>query len=284
MSERREYPAGVPCWVDTDRPDPEAALGFYEGLFGWEFEDRMPADAPGRYFIAELGGRAVAAVGSRPGGAPETPPAWNTYIAVDSADDAAAKVDGAGGSVVMAPFDVLDAGRMAVCADPSGAGFCVWQANETRGAEVVNEPGAWVFSELNTRDPERARDFYRTVFGWEAKAIEVGDGGAFTLWVLSGYGDFLERGDPDLRRRQAADRAPPGFEDAVATLGALTDNGPSHWGITFGIDDADAAAERAVELGGAVEVAPFDAGPTRTAVLSDPQGARFAVSKYDPRG
>jgi len=150
--ERDAYPPGVPCWVDTAQPDPEAAVRFYGGLFGWEFEDRMPADSPGRYFVARLQGRDVAAVGSQSEGAP--PDAmWNTYIGVASADDTAVQVKAAGGTTLMDPFDVLDAGRTGVFADPAGAVFCLWQPNQHRGAQLVNEPNTWNWSDLNTRDP-----------------------------------------------------------------------------------------------------------------------------------
>ena len=141
MLERSEYPPGVPCWVDTAQPDPEAAARFYGGLFGWEFEDQMPSDAPGNYFMARLHGRDVAAVGSQPDGAPPTP-VWSTYIAVDSADDAAAEITKAGGSTLAEPFDIFDSGRMGWFTDPEGAGFGVWQPNQHRGAAVVNEPGS----------------------------------------------------------------------------------------------------------------------------------------------
>jgi uncharacterized protein len=285
--ERDGYPAGVPCWVDTGQPDPEAAVEFYGGLFGWEFEDRMPADSPGRYFVAQLRGRDVAAVGSQPEQAPPTP-GWNTYVWVDSADDATAKVKAAGGNALMEPFDVLDAGRMAVLTDPEGAVFCVWQAKEHKGAQLVNEPGTWNFSELNTRDPEGAKAFYGTVFGWEAETLDSGEGQT-TMWRLPGYGDFLERRDPDLRRRMAADGAPEGFEDAVAWLIPMTsdqypDDVPPHWNVTFAVDDADAVADRAAKLGGQVRVPPFDAPFVRMTVVSDPQGAAFTASKYVPGG
>lgn len=285
MLERDGYPAGVPCWVDTGQPDPEAAVRFYRGLFGWEFEDRMPADSPGRYFVARLRGRAVAAVGSQPEAAPPTP-VWNTYIWVDSADQAAAKVKAAGGNALMEPFDVLDAGRMGVLSDPSGAVFCVWQAKESKGAQLVNEPGTWNFSELNTRDPEGAKAFYGAVFGWEADTLDLGEGDT-TMWRLPGYGDFLEKNDPDLRRRLATDGASEGFEDAVAWLLPMTsdqfpDDVPPHWSITFAVDDTDEVVDRAAELGGTVMVPPFDAPFVRMAVLSDPQGAVFTVSKYEP--
>jgi uncharacterized protein len=285
--ERDGYPAGVPCWVDTGQPDPEAAVEFYGGLFGWEFEDRMPADSPGRYFVAQLRGRDVAAVGSQPEQAPPTP-GWNTYVWVDSADDTTAKVKAAGGNALMEPFDVLDAGRMAVLTDPESAVFCVWQAKEHKGAQLVNEPGTWNFSELNTRDPEGAKAFYGTVFGWEAEILDYGDGQT-TMWRLPGYGDFLERRDPDLRRRMAADGAPEGFEDAVAWLIPMTsdqypDDVPPHWNVTFAVDDADAVADRAAKLGGQVRVPPFDAPFVRMTVVSDPQGAAFTASKYVPGG
>ena len=282
MLERDGYPAGVPCWVDTAQPDPHVAVEFYGALFGWEFEDRMPAEAPGHYFVARLEGRDVAAVGSQPDGAPPAA-VWNTYIWVESADQTAAKAVAAGGQVVAEPFDVLDAGRMAVLRDPTGAVFSVWQAKAHRGAQLVNQAGTWNFSDLNTREVDRAKAFYGAVFGWEADRIDIGDG-YLTMWRLPGYGDFLERRDPDLRRRQAADGAPPGFEDAVAWLNdELPADAPPHWAITFAVDDADGIAERAAELGGTVVMPPFDAGPTRVAVINDPQGATFSVSKYEPR-
>lgn len=285
MLERDGFPPGVPCWVDTAQPDPQAAVGFYGDLFGWTFTDRMPAGAPGRYFVATLRGRDVAAVGSGADDAPPTP-VWSTYVSVDSADDAAAKVKDAGGSLLTAPFDVLDAGRMAVCCDPSGAVFSVWQANEHKGAQLVNEPGTWNWSDLNTRDPERSKPFYRAVFGWEASTVDFG-GFEGTMWRLPGYADFLEQGDPDLRRRHAGFGAPEGFSDAIGWMMPMTsdrfpDDVPPHWSVTFAVDDTDAIAQRTTELGGSVVIAPFDADVVRIAVLSDPQGAVFSVNTFDP--
>jgi predicted enzyme related to lactoylglutathione lyase len=285
LLERDGYPPGVPCWVDTGQPDPEAAIAFYGDLFGWEFEERTPAGAPQRYFVAQLRGRDVAGVGSQPEGAPPTP-VWNTYIWVESADEAAAKTKDAGGSVLLGPFDASDAGRMGVFSDPSGAVFCVWQAKEHKGAQLVNEPGTWNFSELNTRDPEGAKAFYGAVFGWKVSPLDA-QGGDFGFWRVDGYGDFLEQRDPKVRQRQADVSAPEGFEDAVAWLVPMTseqfsDDTPPHWSITFAVDDADAIAERAAKLGGAVLVPPLDAPWVRTTVLSDPQGAVFTASKFVP--
>src|SRR5215211_4651879 len=141
MPARDGYPPGVPCWVDTSQPDPDAAARFYGGLFGWEFEDAMPPGSDGQYLIARRRGGEVAAVTSRPeGAAPQA--VWNTYIWVESADEAAAKAREAGGSVLAEPFDVMDAGRMAVLADREGAAVCVWQAKQHRRARIVNEHGA----------------------------------------------------------------------------------------------------------------------------------------------
>jgi predicted enzyme related to lactoylglutathione lyase len=278
--ERDGYPPGVPCWIDTSQPDPEAAVAFYSGLFGWDFEDVMPPGSPGAYFIGRLRGGDVAAVGSQPEGAPSMA-VWNTYIWVESADDAAAKVVEAGGRVVAQPFDVMDAGRMAVVTDPEGAAFCVWQARQHRGARIVNEPGSLNFNSLNTRDPEGARAFYGSVFGWETLGLD----GGVQMWRLRGYGDFLEQSDPGLLERMAESDAPAGFEDVVAALSPIADDQPdvpAHWGVTFAVDDADATAERAAQLGGTVLVPPFDAPWVRMTVLADPQGATFIASRFVP--
>jgi predicted enzyme related to lactoylglutathione lyase len=255
-------------------------VAFYSGLFGWDFDDAMPPGSPAQYFIARLRGGDVAAVGSQPAGGPSMA-AWNTYIWVESADETAAKVLDAGGRVVTQPFDVMDAGRMAVLTDPEGAAFCVWQAKEHKGARIVNEPGSLNFNGLNTRDPERAKSFYGAVFGWETLGLE---GGA-QMWRLQGYGDFLEQSDPGLGKRMADSGAPAGFEDVVAVLNPIADDQPdvpAHWGVTFAVDDADATAARAAQLGGQVVVAPFDAPWVRMTVIADPQGATFTASKFVP--
>jgi uncharacterized protein len=278
MPERHGYIPGVPCCMDTNQPDPEAAVDFYSGLFGWEFEDAMPPESEGKYFIARLHGGEVAAVGGLPESAPPVA-TWDTYISVDSADETSSKVRDAGGGVVREPFDVMDAGRTAVFTDPEGAVFCVWQAKRHIGARVINEPGSLNFNGLNTRDVEGAKSFYGSVFGWETLGLE---GGA-ELWTLPGYGDSLERDDPDLRKRVAEVGGPAGFEDVVASINPIADDQPdvpAHWSVTFAVDDADASAEKAIELGGKVAVPPFDAPWVRMTVLTDPQGATFIASKF----
>jgi uncharacterized protein len=280
MPERDGYIPGVPCWVDTSQPDPEAAVDFYRGLFGWEFEDVMPSGSQRKYFIARLRGGAVAAVSSIPESAPPDA-TWDTYIWVDSADETASKVRAAGGGIVREPFDVPGAGRTAVCTDPEGAVFCVWQAYGHKGARIVNEPGSVNFNDLYTRDVEGAKSFYGAVFGWETLGLP----GGFEMWTLAGYGDYLERGDPDIRKRLSEIGGEPGFEDVVASLNPIADDQPevtAHWGLTFAVDDADAIAAKAAELGGTVVVPPFDAPWVRMTILTDPQGATFTASKFVP--
>ena len=280
MSERDGYIPGVPSWLDTSQPDPEAAVSFYSGLFGWEFEDVMPAGSDGKYFIARLRGLDVAAVGSIPEGAPPMA-MWNTYILVESADETASKVRDAGGTVAMEPFDVMNAGRMAVFMDPEGAAFCVWEAREHKGAQIVNEHGSVNFNSLNTRNAEDAKRFYNSVFGWQTIAL----GGDAEMWTLPGYGDYLERDNPDLRKQMAQAGGPEGFEDVVAAINPIPDDQPDtppHWSVTFAVDDADAAASKATELGGTVIVPPFDAPWVRMTVIGDPQGATFIASKFAP--
>ena len=279
MPERDGYIPGVPCWIDTSHPDPEAAVDFYSGLFGWEFEDVMPPDSSGKYFIARKRGGDVAAVGSQPEGAPPAA-TWNTYIWVESADETASKARDAGGQVVMEPFDVMHAGRMAVLTDPEGAAICIWQANEHRGARIVNEDGSLNFNGLNTRDANGAKSFYGSVFGWRTLELSGGE-----MWTLPGYGDFLEKDNPGLRKQVAEAGGPEGFEDVVAALNPVADGQPDtppHWSVTFGVDDADATAERAAELGGQVIAPPFDAPWVRMTVIADPQGASFIASKFVP--
>lgn len=149
------------------------------------------------------------------------------------------------------------------------------------GAEIVNQPGALNFNDLNTRDPEVAKAFYGSVFGWGT----LDTGGESAMWTLPGYGEHLERLDPGVRRRHAESGAPPGFTDVVATLTPIGEGEvrtAPHWGVSFSVADADATAERAAELGGEVLVPPFDVPWVRMTVISDPQGATFTASQFTP--
>src|SRR3954451_13393388 len=275
MPDRDGYIAGVPCWVDTSQPDPDAAARFYSALFGWETENAMPADAPAPYYMARIRGRDVAAISSQnePGA-----PSWMTYVQVDSADDTATKVREAGGTVVSEPYDVFDSGRMAIFADPQGAVFSVWQPNQHLGSRVVNEHDSVNFNDLHTTDLEGATAFYGAVFGWGL--LEMGPTGG--AWTLPGYGDHLEELNPGTRERFGEMGAPGGFIDAVASVRPAEEGASAHWSVTWGVDDADAIAARAEELGGRVVTAPHDAPWVRTTGLADPQGATFTASQFVP--
>ncbi len=279
MAERDGYIPGVPCWIDTSQPDPDAACSFYGGLFGWEFEDAMPPGSPGKYFMARIRGGDVAAIGSVPDGAPPAA-MWNTYIWVDNADETAAKARAAGGGVATAPFDVMDAGRMAVLTDPEGAAFCIWQPRSHKGARFVNEHGSLNFNTLTTRHRAAAEAFYGAVFGWKTLAIPAG-----VMWTLPGYGDHLEQKTPGLREQMAQMGAPGGFIDVVAALNPIADGDSgttAHWGVTFAVDDAAAVAAKARELGGHVVSGPIDAPWAKVAVINDAQGASFTASQFVP--
>ncbi len=260
MSERDSYPPGVPSWVDTLQPEPAEAISFYGRLFGWESigPGEMPGDPPGEYFVACLRGRDVAGVGSQPADAPA---AWNTHVSVQSVDAAADAAVRAGGQVLLAPFDAPPAARMAVLSDPSGAVLCVWESRERKGAQLINEPGAWAMSVLHTRDPDACGSFYHGLFGWEVEPFEMG----MNLFRLPGY----VGGEPQQ----------PVPRDLVGVMAPIADDtAESHWSVDFWVHDADAAAETAVGAGGSVLAGPFDAGGLHQVVLADPSGAAFSVT------
>jgi uncharacterized protein len=167
-----------------------------------------------------------------------------------------------------------------VLAAPEGATFCVWQANQHKGARIVNEHGSLNFNTLSTGDAQGAKSFYRSVFGWET--LDLGGGGGGQMWTRPGYGDYLEGLTPGLREGMKEMGAPEGFEDVVAALNPITGDESPAWGVTFAVDDADAAAAKASELGGRVIAPPFDAPWVRMTVLADPQGATFIASKFVP--
>jgi predicted enzyme related to lactoylglutathione lyase len=258
MSERTSYAPGTPCWVDLGTPDIDAAAAFYGGLFGWSAEEGENAEQTGGYRQAELRGKPVA--GMMPLMQEGQPPAWTTYVSVEDADATADKVRDAGGQVFAEPMDVLDLGRMAVFADPAGTVFGIWQPRSFVGAEIVNESNALVWNELNTRDPEAAKEFYGVVFGWafEERQFQTG------TYTSIKNGEDAAGGMLDMR-------------------GRVPDEVPTHWEVYFAVDDADATVAKARESGGDVPFGPVDMPEVgRIAVLKDPFGATFAVIKPDP--
>jgi predicted enzyme related to lactoylglutathione lyase len=274
MTESRTYPQGVPSWIDTVALDLDEATRFYGGLFNWSFSDAMPAEAPGSYLIATIDGQDVAAIGSPEG---DEVSAWRTYIAVDDADATAKAVENAGGTVTLAPVDAGPGGRLAVCVDPRGAEFRLWQARRRLGAQLVNAPGTWNFSDLQTSDPHAAAQFYSEVFGWE-----VDDVGFGTMVRRPGYGAHLAATVyPDILDVQSEVMAPPGFEDAIAWMGVIGEGRQEHWGVSFAVEDRDASAARAESLGGTI-LHSDESQWTREVTVRDPQGAHFVMSQFTP--
>jgi hypothetical protein len=186
---------------------------------------------------------------------PDFPPAWLSYVNVDSADTTIAKVKANGGAVFVEPMDVMEAGRMAVFADPAGAVLGLWQPGAHTGAQLVNEPGTWCWSELITTDIDGAKAFYGAVFGWGAQ--EQGPDGAptYTEWKIG-------------------ERSLGGMMPKTPEMPAEM---PPNWGVYFAVDEADAAAAKAQELGGSLFMGPMDIEPGRMAVLADPIGAVFNI-------
>lgn len=260
------YPHGVPCWVDVESPDPEAAQQFYGGLFGWTFETVTPPGAP-PYAMARLDGADVAGVGPGKAG-------WSTYIAVDDVDATAAAVRAAGGTVTAQPEDAGPGGRDASCLDPARVAFRLWQARKRLGAQVVNVPGSWNFSNLHAASPPL--EFYGGLFGW--RTLDVGGGSAMVQ--VPGYGEHLRTTvDPDILVRQAD--APDGFADVVAGVAGPSADGVSRWNVSFAVADRDSSAAAAEQLGATV-LASIDAYWTRTALVRDPGGAVFTLSQFTP--
>jgi uncharacterized protein len=249
MGERTSHAPGSFSWTDLSTTDTDGAKAFYTSLFGWDTEDN-PIPEGGVYTMLLSGGRYVGALSAvqQEG----QPPAWNSYVTVTSADDAARAAADNGGTIAMEPFDVMEAGRMALVQDPTGAVFAVWEPRDNIGAQRVNEPGALTLNQLNTSDVEGAEKFYSGAFGWRFESVGTDE---TPYWGIYN-GDRLNGGMMPL---------PPGG------------GAPSHWLVYFGTESVDEDAGRVAELGGTVLVEPSDVPGGRIAVAQDPQGAVFAL-------
>jgi uncharacterized protein len=274
MAEARTYPHGVTSWIDTEQPDVEAARAFYSALFGWTLTDATPSGSSRPYYVATLDGQDVAAVASAPASGPAR---WNTYVAVDDADVTAAAVVAGGGTLVSPPQDAGDAGRAAICVDPFGARFRLWQAGARLGAQRTNSPGAWNFSDLYTPDRDAAMSFYTPLFGWRAADLDQDAG---TMLQVPGYGDHLAATvDPGIFERQAS--APAGFADVIGGLVLIGGDQTPRWQVIFTVADRDDSAATAERLGATI-LDSSDNPWTKDAVVRDPQGAEFTVSQFAP--
>lgn len=256
MPTRDSYEPGTPSWVDLSTSDQAAAKTFYAGLFGWTYDD-MPMDESAVYSMASIDGRQTGAIAPQQAeqAAAGVPPHWQMYITVADVDASAAKVEAAGGSLHVPPFDVYDAGRMAVVTDPSGAFFMLWTPIKSIGCELVNEHGAFTWSELVAPPNDKTASFYETVTGLKLISTPMPDG--------TPYDGFSLDGTPDTMLAGTMPPQMPGI--------------PPHWSIYFGAADVDATAAKVAELGGTVFVEPFDIPVGRMAVVADPQGAMFSL-------
>jgi predicted enzyme related to lactoylglutathione lyase len=253
----REQAPGTPSWVDLTSPDLVVTARFYGGLFGWETAVLGSVERTGGYLAFQTEGQHVAGLGRLTG---DEPPSWTTYFAVPDADEIEAAVVANGGATLVAPTDMPGVGRTALFIDPPGAVFGVWQAGEVHGAELVEAPGAMCWNQLASRNIEASKRFYGSVFGWV---------GVTTPYETSSYTAFRLDGS-EVAGMVEMDRSWP--RDL-----------PSHWMTYFGVDDCDAVADLAVDLGGAVAVEPFDMPQVgRTAVLGDPHGAVFSILAVTP--
>jgi predicted enzyme related to lactoylglutathione lyase len=255
MPERKSYSPGTPSWIDLLARSRADAKAFYGDLFGWTFEDVTDPEGTVVYTQCFSDGHNVCGLGEMPAEMAEggTPPFWTTYVATDDADATAAAVETAGGSVMAPTMQIFDAGRMAMFTDPTGASFAVWEPGTHPGAALVNEPVALAWNELDTRDPDRAVQFYGELFGWEAETHT--EPMPYTEWHLDG--------EPIGGMMPMPAEVPPQV--------------PSYWLTYFAVADTDATVARLQELGGTVMVPPTAIPTGRFSVLADPAGATFAV-------
>lgn len=261
MAHIDKHPAGSFCWIELATTDQKAAKSFYSSLFGWDPQD-SPMGPDEFYTMFKLEGRdAAAGYTMRPEQrAQGVPPHWMPYIAVDNADQAVNKVKQLGGTVLAPAFDVMEFGRMAVIQDPAGAYFCVWQARKNTGLGIAHVAGTLCWADLSTPDAKRAADFYSGLFGWQIMAGENDKSG----YLHIKNGEHFIGGIPPAAHRQ------PGV--------------PPHWLAYFWVDDVDASAAKAKQLGANLYLAPMTVeGVGRMAVIADPQGAVFAIFKSERR-
>jgi predicted enzyme related to lactoylglutathione lyase len=252
MGERAEHAPGTFSWVDLSTTDQEGAKTFYSALFGWHADDR-PVGEGVYYSMQQLRGRDVAAISPQPQQQRDAgvPPLWNSYITVSSADEAAERAGSRGATVHAPPFDVRDAGRMAVIQDPQGAFFMVWEPRNNIGAGLVNAPGAFCWNELFTPDVDASVSFYGALFGWTADPFESSPE---RYYVVQNGG----RGNGGIRE--------------------LGDSGmPPAWIVYFAVDDVETTLSQAESLGGSRVAGPIDIGIAKVGVARDPQGATFAL-------
>ena len=243
MGERTSYAPGTFSWAELVTSDAGAAKAFYTSVFGWEYND-SPVPGGSVYSMALRDGKHVAALFESD---QQGPPHWNSYVSVESADATAARAAELGATVVAEPFDVMDVGRMAVIADPTGAALSVWEAGTHVGASLVNTTGAMTWNDLLTPDPEASASFYGDLFGWTTEEVEGAQGYRVIRNGEGGNG------------------------------GMMMGSTPAHWMPYFGHDDVKRLAEDIGGLGGQLISGPMGLWEGTIAAFRDPQGAAFAI-------
>ena len=249
MTARDTYPHGVFCWVDLCTADTDSARTFYSELFGVTIT--QPTDS-NRYMMAKAGDRLLWGLMPQPEHLRGMPDVWETFIKVDDVDDAAARVEGCGGSLHQPVIDV-GTGRLAVAADPTGAVVILWEPREIQGAHVVGEHGAMCWHDLVTSDVDAAMGFYSKLLGWTC--VPFDEAGSV----------MVQQGD-----------------EFIGSASHASEGVPPHWAVCFEVDDCDAAVERCGRLGGRTVVPAVDHEPGRMALLADHAGAHFWVVAANP--
>jgi predicted enzyme related to lactoylglutathione lyase len=260
VAEFTSHAPGTFSWPELSTSDQTAGVAFYRGLFGWDVND-MPMGPNETYSMFQLRGKEVAAAAGQRSEEKQhgVPPHWNNYITVKNVDETVKRAQELGGTVLAPPFDVMEAGRMAVLQDPTGAVFQVWQANKSIGAKILSEPGALCWTELTTSDPKAAEAFYTKLIGWTPKHSAPAAGMEYT--------EFSIGGTPSIGMMPKPKEMPAHI--------------PSYWMPYFQVVNCDASTAKARELGGKVMVGPQDIPDTgRFTIISDPQGAVFAVFEF----
>jgi predicted enzyme related to lactoylglutathione lyase len=254
MRRARRYAPGTPVWVNLDTAaGTTAASRFYGALFGWRAVAwHRPLDDASHWWVFVLDGRDVGSL------APGPHPVWEMYMSVDNADETARVVVDNGGAVAFWLGEIDEVSRVAVCTDPVGARFGLWEPKRRQAASRMHEPNSFTWGELVCRDIDAAKDFYGAVFGWEGRTPGVAEGSSYTEFFL------------------------PDVDQAVAGMVQMNqrwpEDVPPHWMLYFAVADTDEIVSRVGQLGGTVAVAPFDlADVGRIAVINDPEGAVFSV-------
>lgn len=242
------------CWINMLTPQPDAAREFYARLLGWTY-----VEMPGVGHRVQVGGRDVGGLFdlASPQTPPGTPPHIGVMVKVGSADATVERVKALGGTAQPA-FDIFDQGRMAVCFDPNGAAFDVWEPKQGEGMDADSSlRGAPSWFESMTTDVDRAAKFYSALFGWIIEPMPMDDF-TYTLFKLG-------------------DAYVGGMMAITPDMGELS----PHWGTYFTVDDADAVARDAPALGATVYIPPMDVpGVGRFCGIVSPQGVPFMVMQY----